>query len=54
MMGIIQTCMQAFYNNKFRRDAEFLNIMKGKEKEMENSMLGKIDGFKHIYKELFK
>ena len=28
--------------------------MKKKEKEMENSMLRKIDGFKHIYKELFK
>ena len=54
MMGRIQTCMQAFYNNQFKRDAELLNIMKEKEKEMENSMLRKIDGFKHIYKELFK
>ena len=54
MMGIMQTCMQAFYNNQFKRDAELLNLMKEKEKEMENSMLRKIDGFKHIYKELFK
>ena len=54
MVGRIQTCMQAFYNNQFKRDAELLNIMKEKEKEMENSMLRKIDGFKHIYKELFK
>ena len=54
MMDRIQTCMQAFYNNQFRRDTEMLNIMKEKEKEMENSMLRKIDGFKHIYKELFK
>ena len=54
MMGRIQTCMQAFYNNQFKRDAELLNIMKEKEREMENSMLRKIDGFKHIYKELFK
>ena len=54
MMGRIQTCMQAFYNNQFKRDAELLNIMKEKEKEMENSMLRKIDGFKHIYKEMFK
>ena len=53
-MGRIQTCMQAFYNNQFKRDAELLNIMKEKEKEMKNSMLRKIDGFKHIYKELFK
>ena len=54
MMGRMQTCMQAFYNNQFKRDAELLNIVKEKEKEMENSMLRKIDGFKHIYKELFK
>ena len=54
MMGRIQTCMQAFYNNEFKRDAELLNIMKDKEREMENNMLRKIDGFKHIYKELFK
>ena len=33
---------------------KMLNLMKEKEKEMENSMLRKIDGFKHIYKELFK
>ena len=46
--------MQAFYNNQFKRDAELLNIMKGKEIEMENNMLRKIDGFKHLYKELFK
>ena len=54
IMGRIQTCMQAFYNNQFKRDAELLNIMKEKEREMENNMLRKIDGFKHIYKELFK
>ena len=36
MMGRIQTCMQAFYNNQFKRDAELLNIMKEKEREMEN------------------
>ena len=54
MMSKIQTCMQSFYNNQFKRDTELLNIMKEKEKEMENSMLKKIDGFKHIYKELFK
>ena len=54
MMGRMQTCMQAFYNNQFKRVVELLNIMKEKEKEMENSMLRKIDGFKHIYKELFK
>ena len=54
MMGRIQTCMQGFYNNQFKRDAELLNIIKEKEREMENSMLRKIDGFKHIFKELFK
>ena len=45
---------QSFYNNQFKRDAELLNIMKEKEREMENNMLRKIDDFKHIYKELFK
>ena len=54
MMGIIKTSVQAFYNNQFKRDAELLNIIKKKEIEMENNMLRKIDGFKHIYKELFK
>ena len=49
MMGRMQTCMQAFYNNQFKRDAELLNIMKEKEKEMEKTMLRKIDGFKNIY-----
>ena len=54
MMGRIKTSMQAFYNHQFKRDAELLNIMKKKEIEMENNMLRKIDGFKHLYKELFK
>ena len=31
-----------------------LNILKKKETEMENNMLRKIEGFKHLYKELFK
>ena len=53
-MGIVKTSMQTFYNNQFKRDAELLNIIKKKEIEMKNSMLRKIDGFKHIYKELFK
>ena len=46
--------MQAFYNNQFKRDANLLNILKQKETEMENNMLIKIDGFKHLYRELFK
>ena len=54
MVERIKTSMQAFYNNQFKRDAELLNILKKKEKEMENNMLTKIDGFKHLYKELFK
>ena len=54
MMGMIKTSMQAFYNNQFKRDAELLNIIKKKEIEMENNMLRKIDGFKHIYKEMIK
>ena len=54
MMGRIKTSMQAFYNNQFRRDADLLNILKQKETETENNMMRKIDGFKHLYKELFK
>ena len=54
MMERIKTSMQTFYNNKFKRDDELLNILKKKETEMENNMLRKIDGFKHLYKELFK
>ena len=54
MMERIKTSIQAFYNNQFKRDADLLNILKKKETEMENDMLRKIDGFKHLYKELFK
>ena len=54
MMGRIKTIMQAFYNNQFRRDANLLSILKQKETEMENNMMRKIDGFKHLYKEQFK
>ena len=54
MMERIKTSMQAFYNNHFKRDADLLNILKQKETEMENNMLRKIDGFKHLYRELFK
>ena len=53
-MGRIKTSIQAFYNNQFKRDAELLNIMKENEIAMESNMLRKIDGFKHIYKKLFK
>ena len=54
MMENMKTSMQAFYNNQFRRDADLLNILKQKETEMENNMMTKIDGFKHLYKEMFK
>ena len=54
MMDKIKTSMQAFYNNQFKRDADLLNILKQKETEMENNRLRKIDGFKHLYRELFK
>ena len=54
MMERIQTSMQAFYNKQFKRDDDVLNILKKKEVEMENNMLRKIEGFKHLYKELFK
>ena len=54
MMESIKTSMQAFYNNQFKRDADLLNILKKKEAEMENKMLRKIEGFKHLNKELFK
>ena len=54
MIEKMKTNMQAFYNNQFKRDVDLLNILKQKETEMENNMLRKIDGFKHLYKELFK
>ena len=54
MVGRIKTSMQAFYNNQFKRNVELFNIMKQKEIEMENNMMRKIDGLKHLYKELFK
>ena len=54
IMERINTNMQAFYNNQFRRDVDLLNILKKKEVEMENNMLSKIEGFKQLYKELFR
>ena len=54
MIERIKTSMQAFYNNQFKKDADLLNILEKKETEMENNMLRKIEGFKHLYKELFK
>ena len=54
IMERINTNMQAFYNNQFRRDADLLNILKKKEVEMKNNMLRKIEGFKQLYKELFR
>ena len=54
IMERVNANMQAFYNNQFRRDADLLNILKKKEVEMENNMLRKIEGFKQLYKELFK
>ena len=53
-MEKMKTSMQAFYNNQFKRDVDLMNILKKKETEMENNMLRKIDGFKHLYRELFK
>ena len=54
MIERIKKNMQAFYNNQFKRDVDLLNIRKKKETEMENNMLRKIEGFKHLYQELFK
>ena len=54
MIEKMKTSMQAFYNNQFKRDADLLNMKKQKETEMENNMMRKIDGSKHLYKELFK
>ena len=54
MIEKMKKSMQAFYNNQFRRDANLMNILKQKETEMDNNMIRKIDGFKHLYKELFK
>ena len=53
-MEKIKTSMQAFYNNHFKMDVELLNILKQKDIEMENNMLRKIDGLKHLYRELLK
>ena len=46
--------MEAFYNNKFRRDEEVLTILRKREAEIEGNMLKKIQAFKYLYKEQFK
>ena len=50
----VKACLEAFYNNQFRRDEEGLTILKKREVEMEGNMLKKIQAFKYLYKEQFK
>ena len=54
MLGKMNTKMEAFYNNQFKRGADLLNILKKKEVENEANMLRKIEGFKYLYREQFK
>ena len=42
----MKSILEAFYNNRFRRDEEVLTIMRKKEAEMEGNMLKKIQDFK--------
>ena len=46
--------LEAFYNNRFNRDAELLTILRKREAEMEGNMLKKIEALKYLYKEKFK
>ena len=41
MLGKMNAKMEAFYNSKFKRDADLLNILKKKEAEKEANMLRK-------------
>ena len=50
----MKACLEAFYNNQFRRDEEVLTILRKREAEMEANMLKKILAFKYLYKEQFK
>ena len=42
----MKACLEAFYNNQFRRDEEVLTILRKREAEMEGNMLKKIEAFK--------
>ena len=50
----MKASLEAFYNNKFRRDEEVLTIMRKREAEMEGNLLKKIQAFKYLYKEQLK
>ena len=54
MLEKMNSKMEAFYNNQFKRDADLLNILKKKEAENEANILRKIEGLKYIYREQFK
>ena len=54
MLGKMIVKMEAFYNNKFKRDADLLNILKKKEAENEANTLRKIEGFKYPYRKQIK
>ena len=51
MMEKMKANLEAFYNNKFKRDAKLLNILRKREAEMEGNMMKKIEAFKYLYKE---
>ena len=50
----MKVSLEAFYNNRFNRDAELLTIMRKREAKMEGNMLKKIEAFKYLYKKQFK
>ena len=50
----MKASLEAFYNNQFNIDAEFLKILRKREAEMEGNILKKIKAFKYLYKEQFK
>ena len=54
MMEKMKANLEAFYNNKFKRNAELLNILIKREVDIEGNMMKKIEAFKHLYKEQFK
>ena len=42
ILGKMNTKMEAFYNNQFKRDADLLNILKKKEAENGVTCLGRL------------
>ena len=54
LMQRLDSKINTFYNEQFKRDEDVLTFLEKREGRMEASILQKAKGFKYLYKEKFK